>query len=352
VLVAKLATGELAAGDRWFGGRTNNPWNPEYGSSGSSAGPASATAGGCVAFGIGSETSGSILSPSTVCGCTGLRPTFGRVSRHGAMTLSWSLDRLGPICRTAEDCAVVFRALAVPDPLDLSVMDLPFNYDASMDVRQLKVGYLAAAFDEPNRDADWKANDTRALDTLRGLGVNLVPFELPDMPLDAIGGVLGVESGASFDQALRGGRLARMTNKGRANGMRSAHLVPAVDYLQAQRVRMMVMERFAAAVGGFDVYLAPFMETRGSREPAPGTRPPARPAGPPPQRPPSVLRDHFQVANTCGYPAVAVPSGFTTAGLPTSITFLGRLYNEGAILALARAYQAKAGWPSRTPTLG
>ncbi|MGE3276618.1 MAG: amidase [Vicinamibacterales bacterium] len=352
VLVAKLTTGELAGGDRWFGGRTNNPWNPEYGSSGSSAGPASATAAGCVAFGIGSETSGSILSPSTVCGCTGLRPTFGRVSRHGAMTLSWSLDRLGPICRTAEDCAVVFKALAVPDPLDMTVQDLPFNYDAATDLRSLKVGYLKAAFDEEGRDAEWKAHDTAALDTLRGLGVTLVPFDLPEMPIEAIGGVLGVESGASFDQDLRSGRLAKMTNKGRANGMRTAHLVPAVDYLQAQRVRMMVMEQFAAAVSGFDVYLAPFMEARGSREPAGGAAPAARPSGPPPERPPSVIRDHFTVANACGYPAVAVPHGFTKEGLPTSITFLGRLYNEGAILALARAYQAKVGWPTRTPTLG
>src|SRR5690349_21398857 len=171
VLVAKLTTGELASGDQWFGGRTNSPWDPSEGSSGSSAGPASATAAGCVAFGIGTETSGSILSPSTICGVTGLRPTFGRVSRFGAMTLSWTQDRLGPICRTADDCALVFHAIAKPDERDLSAIDLPFNWDADLDVRKLRVGYLAPAFAEPNRHADWKRNDDRALDELRAIGV-------------------------------------------------------------------------------------------------------------------------------------------------------------------------------------
>ncbi|MEW6320669.1 MAG: amidase family protein [Acidobacteriota bacterium] len=353
VLIAKLTTGELAAGDRWFGGRTNNPWNPKEGSSGSSAGPASATAAGCVAFAIGTETSGSILSPSTVCGVTGLRPTFGRVSRHGAMTLSWSMDRLGPICRTAEDCALVLHVIARPDEEDLSVIDLPFNWDAAADLRGLRVGYLAAAFDEEGRDADWKRNDERALAELRGLGVTLEAFELPALPLNALGGILGAESGASFDHALRSGRLEKLTNRGRANGMRSSRLVPAVEYLQAQRVRAQVMRQFAAAVSRFDVYIAPYMAMRGGTggppTPPGGSTPPA---GPPPQQRPSVIRDHFQVANLCGYPAVSVPHGFTADGLPTSITFLGRLYNETAILGLARAYQERAGWHRKTPSIG
>src|SRR5213593_1525498 len=188
VLLAKLTTGELAAGDQWFGGRTNNPWDPKDGSSGSSAGPASATAAGCVAFGIGTETSGSILSPSTICGVTGLRPTFGRVSRYGAMTLSWTQDRLGPLCRTVEDCALVFRTIAKADEQDLSVIDLPFNWDAELDVRKLRVGYLAPAFREANRHDDWKRNDDQVLDQLKALGVTLEPFELPAMPLNVTGG--------------------------------------------------------------------------------------------------------------------------------------------------------------------
>src|SRR5207245_57103 len=203
VLVAKLATGELASGDQWFGGRTNSPWDPTEGSSGSSAGPASATAAGCVAFGIGTETSGSILSPSTICGVTGLRPTFGRVSRYGAMTLSWSQDRIGPLCRTVEDCAIVFHAIAKADEQDLSVIDLPFNWDASLDVRSLRVGYLEPAFREEGRQAEWKKNDGQVLDTLRTIGVKPEPFALPSMPTTVFGGILGAESGASFDEFVR-----------------------------------------------------------------------------------------------------------------------------------------------------
>lgn len=351
VLLAKLATGELAAGDRWFGGRTNNPWDPKDGSSGSSAGPGSATAAGCVGFAIGTETSGSILSPSTVNGVTGLRPTFGRVSRYGAMTLSWTLDRLGPMCRTAEDCAVVFNAIARPDENDLSVMDLPFNWDALADVRRLRVGYLAAAFDETNRDEEWRQNEQRTLSDLKAMGVTLEPFELPKMPTNAIGSILGTESGAAFDHWLRSGRLEQMTNRSRSNGFRSSRLTPAIEYLQAQRVRTIVMKEFAAAVSQFDVYLAPATGGGGRRGAPESATPPATPPTPPPSQPPSATRDHFQAANYCGYPALGVPNGFTKDGRPTSITFMGRLYNEAGILALAKAYQDRAGWHKRAPSL-
>jgi Asp-tRNA(Asn)/Glu-tRNA(Gln) amidotransferase A subunit family amidase len=347
VLVAKLATGELASGDQWFGGRTNNPWFPSEGSSGSSAGPASATAAGCVAFGIGTETSGSILSPSTICGVTGLRPTFGRVSRCGAMTLSWSQDRIGPLCRTVEDCAIVLNALAKPDERDLSVLDLPFNWDASADVRGFRVGYLEPAFHEDGRDADWKKNDEEALRQLRGLGVALEAFDLPKLPLNVFGGILGVESGASFDEFVRRGHPQELTNKSRANGMRQSHLVPAVDYLQAQRVRAMMMRQFADAVSRFDVYVAPYINMRvagrGSDD--------GRGRGGGGTQPPSAIRDHFQAANICGYPAVSVPNGFTVDGKPTSITFMGRLFGEAPMLALARAYQEAAGWHLKHPDL-
>jgi Asp-tRNA(Asn)/Glu-tRNA(Gln) amidotransferase A subunit family amidase len=351
VLVAKLATGELASGDQWFGGRTNNPWKPSEGSSGSSAGPASATAAGCVAFGIGTETSGSILSPSTICGVTGLRPTFGRVSRYGAMTLSWSQDRIGPLCRTVEDCAIVFHALATPDEHDLSVVDLPFNWDASLDVRGLRVGYVAAAFHEESRDGDWKKNDDQVLQELRSLGVTLEPFELPKLPLTVFGGILGAESGASFDEFVRRGHPEALTNKSRANGMRQSHLVPAVDYLQAQRVRAMVMRQFADAVSRFDVHVAPYINMRAAADrPAPDERTELRGGRGQTQRP-SAIRDHFQAANICGYPAVSVPNGFTADGRPTSITFMGRLYGEAPMLALARAYQEAAGWHLKHPSL-
>jgi Asp-tRNA(Asn)/Glu-tRNA(Gln) amidotransferase A subunit family amidase len=347
VLVAKLTTGELASGDQWFGGRTNSPWDPAEGSSGSSAGPASATAAGCVAFGIGTETSGSILSPSTICGVTGLRPTFGRVSRYGAMTLSWTQDRLGPICRTGDDCALVFHAIAKADEQDPSVIDLPFNWDADLDVRKLRVGYLAPAFGEANRHDDWKRNDDQALEQLKAIGVKLEPFELPAMPLNVTAGILGAESGAAFDEFVRSGRDRDLTNKGRSNGMRQSRVVPAVEYLQAQRVRALVMRQFADVVSKFDVYVAPYINMRAGA--GRGGTDGARGAETPP--PPSAIRDHFQVANVCGYPAVSVPNGFTADGKPTSITFLGRLYNEADVLALVRAYQERAGWTSKHPRL-
>ncbi|PYR19243.1 MAG: amidase [Acidobacteria bacterium] len=351
VLVAKLTTGELASGDQWFGGRTNSPWDPTEGSSGSSAGPASATAAGCVAFGIGTETSGSILSPSTICGVTGLRPTFGRVSRYGAMTLSWTQDRLGPLCRTVEDCALVFRTIAKADEQDLSVIDLPFNWDAELDIRKLRIGYLAPAFREANRHDDWKRNDGQVLDQVKALGVTLEPFELPAMPLNVTGGILGAESGASFDEFVRSGRDKNLTNKGRSNGMRQSRLVPAVEYLQAQRVRAMIMRQFAATVSRFDVYIAPYINMRSGGAGRSGRAGGAAGGDSTPPLPPSAIRDHFQVANLCGYPAVSVPNGFTAEGKPTSITFLGRLYAEAEILALARAYQERAGFHLRRPTL-
>ena len=351
VMIAKLTTGELAAGDRWFGGRTNSPWDPKEGSSGSSAGPASATGAGCVSFGIGTETSGSILSPSTACGVTGLRPTFGRVSRYGCMTLSWSQDRVGPLCRTVEDCALVFGAIAKTDEQDLSVIDLPFNWDAGLDVRKLRVGYLRSGFEEPNREADWRKNDEAVLELLRTIGVTPEPFDLSSLPTvltGGSGGILGAESAASFDAFLRSGRTSELTNKQRANGFRQNRFIPAVEYLQAQRARALLMRHFAEVAGKYDVYIAPYMAVRGGA-PTPATD--SSPASPRPPQPASAIRDHFQVANVCGYPAVSVPNGFTSDGKPTSITFLGRLYNEAQIMALAKAYQDQAGWYKSQPRM-
>ena len=212
--------GALAFGDRWFGGRTRNPWNTEQGSSGSSAGPGSATAAGLVGFAIGTETRGSIISPSTRNGVTGLRPTYGRVSRYGAMALSGSMDKIGPMCRAAEDCALVFDAIRGPDGKDNTLFDLPFNWDAGRDVRELRVGYLRSAFDEieddpeePERVARRRAtqrNNRAALDDIRSLGLELVPFELPEVPTDAIGFILTTESAAAFDDLTLNGDLDRM----------------------------------------------------------------------------------------------------------------------------------------------
>jgi len=339
VLIAKLSTGELAGGDQWFGGRTNNPWDPMEGSSGSSAGPACATAAGLVAFAIGTDTGGSILCPSSICGTTGLRPTFGRVSRYGVMTRSWTQDRIGPLCRTAEDCALVLRAITRPDELDLSVIDLPFNWDADIEIQNLRVGYPESAFDENGRSEDWKQNDQAVLNELRSLGIKLEPFEMPKFLVDVLTLVGTVELGASFDEFLRTDQETNLTNKNRAKSFRESRVIPAVEYIQAQRARAAMMRRFAEIVSRFDVVVAPFVNMR-----ATGVAFWDGFVGTP-------IYDHFRVSCDCGYPAVSVPNGFTFDGKPTSIMFVGGLYREAQMLALAKAYQERAGWYQKHPVL-
>jgi len=356
VLLAKLTTGELAQGDNWFGGQTKNPWNLTQGSSGSSAGPASATAAGCVAFGIGSETSGSILSPSGRCGVTGLRPTFGRISRYGVMTLSWTQDRLGPLCRYAEDCALVMSVIAKPDDRDMSVADIPFNWNAQLDIRRLRVGYVKEAFDE-TRDALAKEHDQKTLDQIQALGVKLVEVTVPEASLDTSG--FNAESAVFFDELIRSGRDKEMTNPGRAAGWRPTRLLPAVEYLQGQRARAMMMAKLAEATKDVDVYLVP--SGAGGGGGAPGGRgrgaatdgAPAegRGASAQPPRRASVTQRHFNMANVACYPALAVPNGFVESGSPGSITFHARPFGEAELLALGKAYQDVAGFHLKRPTL-
>jgi len=337
VLIAKLTTGELAAGDNWFGGQTKSPWDPAAGSSGSSAGPASATAAGCVAFGIGSETSGSILSPSARCGLAGLRPTFGRISRYGVMALSWTQDRLGPICRYAEDCAIVMQAIARPDGRDMSVSDIPFNWNAQLDIRKLRVGYIKESFDELTNPAA-KANAQQVLDTLRAQGVTrFVPITVPDFTTNV--SAIGVESAVFFDQHARAGRMKEARGGGRPNG----RLIPAVEYLQSQRIRMMMMTELAKATSGLDVYVVASNNTggtpgggRGGAQAGRGGR------GGEPPRPQTPPQRHFAMANLACYPAINMPSGFAENGQPTNVTFFARPFGEMELLALAKAYQDAA----------
>jgi len=341
VVLAKLTTGELAGGDQWFGGRTNNPWNLNEGSSGSSAGPASATAAGCVAFAIGTETGGSILSPSARCGATGLRPTFGRVSRHGAMALSWTQDRLGPICRYVEDCAAVMSVIAQPDGTDLSVSELPFNWDARRGFRALRVGYLQDAFADTDRMPEWIANDKRTLDQLRDMGIKLIPISVPEFPIDVLS--LSVEAAVFFDELLRSGRDKLLTQKTKADRFRVSRLIPAVEYLQSQRMRMMMMQKLSAATADVDVYLAP--SANGN---------PRAPEGAPPPttiQPQNKTQQHSQMANLACYPGVALPNGFTASGTPTSINFMGRPFGEGELMLIAKAYQDRTGYHLKHPVL-
>ena len=351
VLLAKLASGELAQGDRWFGGQTKNPWNTAEGSSGSSAGPGSATAAGLVGFALGTETSGSILSPSARCGVTGLRPTFGRISRYGVMALSWTQDRLGPMCRYAEDCAVVMSVIARPDNRDMSVSDIPFNWNAGLNVRKLRVGILKDAFLDA-RDPVLKKNDDTTIATLQGMGVELIPVTVPDWTLDTSN--FSVESGAFFDELVRSGQYKQMTNPGRANGFRSSRLIPAVDYLQSQRARMMMMMKLAEATAGVDVYLAPTNGGGGAAPTAgtPGDAPAETAANAQTPRRQSAAQRHSNMANAACYPALNVPNGFTARGTPSSMTFFARPFCEGELLALGKAYQDVAGFHRKQPELG
>jgi Asp-tRNA(Asn)/Glu-tRNA(Gln) amidotransferase A subunit family amidase len=346
VLIAKLTTGELASGDTWFGGLTKSPWNLDFGSSGSSAGPSSATAAGCVAFGIGTETGGSILSPAARCGLAGLRPTFGRISRYGVMALSWTQDRLGPLCRYAEDCAVVMQAIAKPDGRDMSVSDIPFNYDAELDVKKLRVGYIKESFDDLTKPA-LKANALQVLETLRSLGVQaFTPVTVPDMGFN-VGG-LGVESTVFFDRYARAGRMKEARGGGRPNG----RLIPAVEYLQSQRVRMMMMMKLAEATSMVDVYVVAPNNTAPGDAGGPAL-PAGAPATPPPSeptRPQTAGQRHFQMANLACYPAINVPNGFNEVGNPTNVTFFARPFGEMALLALAKKYQDAAGFYLKRPS--
>jgi len=343
VLVAKLSTGELAGGDQWFGGQTMNPWDPTTGSGGSSAGPGSATAAGLVGFSIGTETSGSILGPSSRCGVTGLRPTLGRVSRYGVMALSWTQDRLGPMCRYAEDCALVMREIARPDGRDLSVQDIPFNWNASLDVSRLRVGYVEDAFEEVD-DATARRLNQATLEDLRGLGMTVVPIQIPRWSVSVT--AHNVEMAVFFDEALRSGRADLIGRQTRVDGMRAARLIPAVEYLQSQRARMMMMMTLAEATAGVDVYVVPRRTPGGAGGGRGG-------AGGGSQDPPpySPSRNASNMTNYACHPAVAVPTGFYDSGLPSSMTFYAHPFREPELLAVAMAYQDATGHHLRHPDL-
>lgn len=310
VLVAKLTLGALAMGDVWYGGKTRSPWDITKGSSGSSAGSAAAVAGGLVPYAIGTETLGSIVSPSTACGTTGLRPTFGRVSRHGAMALSWSMDKIGPIARSAEDCAIVFNAIYGPDGKDQSVYDAPFNYNPGIDVKKLRVGYLKNDFEGKY---GFKKNDEATLETLRKAGVELVPISLPDLPARALTFTISVEGAAAFDELTRSGRdslLVAQHKNAWPNAFRAARFVPAVEYIQAQRVRTLLVQQMQETLKDVDVYLSP-----------------------------SFASSNLVVTNLTGHPCVVLPNGFQDNGMPTTITFLGKLFGEAELLRFATFYQ-------------
>ena len=374
VLIAKLTLGALAMGDKWFGGRTRNPWNPAQGSSGSSAGSASATAAGCVGFAIGSETLGSISSPCTRCGATGLRPTFGLVPRTGAMALSWTMDKLGPIARSVEDCAQVLETIHGPDGKDLSAARVDFQWDPNFDWRKLRIGYLKTEFDPPpplklqqpkpnetaeekrkREDANTTAKDARtrrvydrrfalaALDKLRSMGANLIPVELPKLPWDAMQLLLTAEAAAAFDELTMTGRDRLLTEQGPEdwpNLFRIARFYPAVEYIQANRARTLAVRQMSALFERVDIIVTPSTDTQ------------------------------LIAANLTGHPALILPNGLRGAdappppaiddgnhddiggpGTPVSLTFLAGHYQDAKLAAFAAAYQRATGFDKLHPRL-
>ncbi|HEY6844950.1 MAG TPA: amidase [Terracidiphilus sp.] len=376
VLVAKLALGALAMGDKWFGGRTRNPWNPKQGSSGSSAGSASAVAAGCVGFAIGSETLGSISSPSTRCGATGLRPTFGFVPRTGAMALSWTMDKLGPITRSAQDCALVLEAIYGPDGRDASVSPASFAWNPAFDWKRLRIAYLKSEFDAPKplKLDEPKPNETEeekkkreqrneesrqrrvrsdydrrfqldALEKLRALGVDLIPIELPKLPYGAMTALLTAEAAAAFDDLTLSGRDKLLTEQGVQdwpNALRVARFYPAVEYIQANRARSLAIQQVSALFEKVDIIVAP---SAGAQ---------------------------LVATNLTGHPALIVPNGLRGAdaprvpavgggggdyddvggpGTPVSLTFLAGHYQDAKLAAFGWAYQQAAGFLNQHPTL-
>ncbi len=327
VLVAKFTLGALAMGDYWFGGRTKNPWNLNYGSSGSSAGSTSATVAGLVPFAIGTETWGSIVSPSTTCGATGLRPTFGSVSRTGAMALSYSLDKVGPICRSAADAAIVFNYIHGTDGKDGSAVNMPFNYTPNKDIKKLKIAYAKNYFDKIK---DTSRNEFKVLEEFKKLGVQLIPVNFPDSGVynfNIMDVVIGVECAAQFDEMTRmniDDILTRQTKNDWPNSFRTARFVPAVEYINAQRHRYTLMQKVNEVMQQYDVIICP---SRGDG-------------------------NQSAITNLTGNPVVCVPTGFDKRlNLPTGISFVGNLYDEATILSIAQAYQKATNWDETHPTL-
>ena len=322
ILVAKTTLGELAMGDVWFGGKTKNPWDISRGSSGSSAGSASAVAAGCLPFAIGSETLGSIVSPSTECGTTGLRPTFGRVSKYGAMALSWSMDKLGPITRSVEDCAIVFNAIQGADNKDVSVISAPFNYTSpGKSLRGIRIGYLKSEF---NKSYENRKNDSISLAKLKELGAELVPVEIPKMPYSAMLIVLSAEAGAAFDDLTLSNRddlLVKQDKNAWPNAFRTSRFIPAVEYIQANRARTLLISKLQSMMKEIDLYIAPSFD------------------------------DNLLASNLSGHPCVVLPNGFNKEGRPASITFTGQLFGEGKLLQVAEAYQRATSFNLKHPKM-
>jgi Asp-tRNA(Asn)/Glu-tRNA(Gln) amidotransferase A subunit family amidase len=332
VLLAKLTTGELAIGDLWFGGRTRNPWNPETGSSGSSAGPAAAVAAGLVGFAVGTETGGSIVSPASTCGVVGFRPTYGRISRYGVMTLRWTLDKVGALARTVEDGALIVSAIHGPDGRDDTVADVPFGWSPGTSLEGVRLGYIKQEFEDAPEHASaedrarWQSRRAvldSTLDVFRSAGATLEAIALPDLPAQSLYSILNAEAGAMFDDLVRSGEVRDLAGKAanhRANQLRAARYIPAVEYIRAQRVRTVLVQQVNALFARVDAFLAPASSAS------------------------------VTMTNLTGHPAIVVKSGFIE-GMPEAVMVTGRLFDEATILRIAHAYERRTPWSQQHPQL-
>jgi Asp-tRNA(Asn)/Glu-tRNA(Gln) amidotransferase A subunit family amidase len=323
VLLGKFTLGALAMGDVWYGGVTKNPWNLEQGSSGSSAGSASAVSAGLVPFAIGTETYGSIVSPSTRNGVTGLRPTFGRVSRHGAMALSWSMDKIGPISRSALDNGLVLSAIQGADIKDKSTITAAFNYDGNKPIQELKVGYFSEFF---KNDQNGNQNDQAVLEVIRNLGFDLHEIKLESsVDINSMIIMLMAEGAAAFDELTRldlDDILVAQHKGAWPNLFRAARFIPAVEYIQASRFRTQLIGEMHALFQDYDVIITP-----------------------------SFAGNQLLITNMTGHPALCMPNGFNEKGSPTSITFLANLFDEEKLIMLGKAYQDATDWQKQRPPL-
>ena len=324
VLIAKFTLGALAMGDYWYGGRTKNPWNLKRGSSGSSAGSTAATVAGLVPFAIGTETLGSIISPSSTCGATGLRPTFGSTSRTGAMALSYSLDKVGPICRSAEDAAVVFNYLHGTDGLDQCAVNMPFNYTGKADLSKMKIAFAKNYFGKE----DTLGNEMNVLDVYRKLGATLIPVDFPDSTIynfDIVGIIIGAECAAQFDEFTRSDMDDMLTRQRKGdwpNQFRTSRFIPAVEYINAYRHRYILMQKVNEVIKNYDAFICP-----------------------------TYAGNQVAITNLTGHPAVIFPTGINKNNLPTSITLIGKLYGEAILLAIAKAFQDATEFNKQHPDL-
>jgi len=323
ILVAKLSLGELAMDDVWFGGLTRNPWNINTGSGGSSAGSTSATVAGLVPFAIGTETFGSIVDPAMRCGATGLRPTYGSIARTGAMALAWSSDKIGPLCRSAEDAAIVFAYIHGADGIDMSARNMPFNYTEKIDVKKLKVAYVKNYIDTLPDNSFEK----QTIEQLKKIGVKVSSFEFPHhLHADALlSTIIGVESAAAFDELTRTNEDDEMVqqNKDRwPNTFRTSRFIPAVEYINACRMRYLIMQKMDSIFSQYDIVIAP-----------------------------PEVGEQLGATNLSGNPSITLPIGFNKEGMPVCISFIGKLFDEATLVAFANAYQQATAFHLQHPKM-